>query len=973
MDKKERSIVIKQLSIVCFLMFCVSVVNAQQLDSLFKHPPTTSKPYVWWHWMGSNFSKEGITKDLKAMKEQGIGGATIFNLASAVQESHAPTLNNPWPEQTYRSPAYWEALKFAASEAERLGLEIGLHNSPGYSTTGGPWIDQQRGMQKLVWRKVLVKQQKAKKITIQKPEAVISEGWGSIVLPKNPSTWYQDIAYLAIPLADSLRFKSPLDFTKYFNSSGNQIKSFPKGDWIVYRFGYAATMSIPHPLPDDITGKTFEADKMSREQSEYHWKNVLDPLKSHLGDYLGKSFRHVLIDSYEAGYQNWTPEFRKEFISRKGYDPLPWLPTFTTAITNEYKSTAAKENGRIRFDEDQTKRFEWDYRDVISQLYFDNGWTTGKKALHDAGLQLQWEPYEGPFNTVEGAAFADLPMGEFWSDSRGAIDARIPAAASAAGKRIVGAEAFTGAPGISKYTEDPASLKPAAIGAFASGVNRLILHHWVHQPFDDQYQPGMGMGWWGTHFGRHQTWAGPGKAFFQFLARAQVLLQYGQRVSDYLCVDELQGNADLISIRDFLREELKVTNGRIVLPSGRSYPFIVFPKSETMLPETAQKIKTLLGQGATVVASRPSRSPGLKDYPSCDASLKEIADELWGRGHVDPVERLLPDITLALKGIVFEPDYRVESADPENSVAVLHRTGDLGEVYYVANMHDKPQNLCISFRQKNLQPEIWQAEDGTQVNAPVWKQDGERTSVSLSLNDFQSAFVVFRKPADGQDHAVSSKVADGKTTVIYSSGKTKILQLKPPSYQAVNGSWKLKLYPRLDSPFSVSLSVLKDFSKLDDPRIAYFAGSAVYQKEVAVSKADLKAKQVLLDLGTLNDIVSVKINGKSLGVLWYPPYRINVTDVIKPGVNDLEITVTNNWANRLIGDEQQPPDFEWGGDRGDNGRAMKAYPDWFVKHENRPSKRKAFSVWYYYRKDSKLVPAGLVGPVRFIFEDAVRL
>ena len=106
--------------------------------------------------MGPNFSKEGITKDLEAMKASGIGGATIFNIASAVQESHKPTLNNPWPEQTYRSPKYWEAMRHAAAEAQRLGLEIGLHNTVGYSTTGGPWIDEEKNMQNLVSKSVTV-------------------------------------------------------------------------------------------------------------------------------------------------------------------------------------------------------------------------------------------------------------------------------------------------------------------------------------------------------------------------------------------------------------------------------------------------------------------------------------------------------------------------------------------------------------------------------------------------------------------------------------------------------------------------------------------------------------------------------------------------------------------------------------------------------------------------------------------------
>jgi hypothetical protein len=138
------------ISFMCSLLFSfptiakTSMKLSDQLVSLFLNPPISVKPYVWWHWMGSNFSKYGITKDLEAMKAAGIGGATIFNLSSAVQESYAPTLNNFWPDQTYRSPAYWEAMCFAAAESERLGLEIGLHNTVGYATTGGPWIDEER-------------------------------------------------------------------------------------------------------------------------------------------------------------------------------------------------------------------------------------------------------------------------------------------------------------------------------------------------------------------------------------------------------------------------------------------------------------------------------------------------------------------------------------------------------------------------------------------------------------------------------------------------------------------------------------------------------------------------------------------------------------------------------------------------------------------------------------------------------------
>lgn len=101
----------------------------QSMAAKFSSPGQEYGPHVWWQWMGPNFSKEGITKDLEAMKECGIGGATIFNLTSSVQESHFPMENNPWPLQTYRSDAYWDAMEHTMKEARRLGLKIGRISS----------------------------------------------------------------------------------------------------------------------------------------------------------------------------------------------------------------------------------------------------------------------------------------------------------------------------------------------------------------------------------------------------------------------------------------------------------------------------------------------------------------------------------------------------------------------------------------------------------------------------------------------------------------------------------------------------------------------------------------------------------------------------------------------------------------------------------------------------------------------------
>ena len=247
---------------------------------------------------------------------------------------------------------------------------------------------------------------------------------------------------------------------------------------------------------------------------------------------------------------------------------------------------------------------------------------------------------------------------------------------------------------------------------------------------------------------------------------------------------------------------------------------------------------------------------------------------------------------------------------------------------------------------------------GTIKNAQIWKQLNERTFVQLHLNDFQSLFVVFRKPA--------KKILYEYPT-LQASNPVVIDSIN------INKDWAVTFQPTLGAKFNINFPALTDFSLLADKRIKYFAGTAVYSKSIYVSSTTLAANKTFsIDFGQLNDIASVKVNGKSLGVLWYPPYIIAISSALQVGNNTIEISVTTNWANQLIGDEQAPADVEFGTDRGENGRALKAYPDWFLKNQPRPSpKRKTFSIWYYYKKDSKLLPAGLIGPVKLIEHHAV--
>jgi hypothetical protein len=276
-------------------------------------------------------------------------------------------------------------------------------------------------------------------------------------------------------------------------------------------------------------------------------------------------------------------------------------------------------------------------------------------------------------------------------------------------------------------------------------------------------------------------------------------------------------------------------------------------------------------------------------------------------------------------------------------------------------------------------------------HAPVWGEKNGRTCVQINLKGTQSVFVVFRKKASKSDHPVSVTVSnpdanwstgsyakgipvlnlsgENAAQIVYASGKQTTVNSKAITPGEIKGPWKVSFAPKLEQSFELDFPELIDFSKHNHKQVNYFAGTATYREHIKLGTKDLcRNKRIILELGELNDIAELRVNGKSAGVLWYPPYSADITPLLKKGDNLLEILVTTNWANRLIGDEQEPVDFEWGDDRGENlGRAMLAYPDWFINNQPRPSQnRKTFSVWYYYRKDSPLKPAGLVGPVRLV-------
>jgi hypothetical protein len=188
----------------------------------------------------------------------------------------------------------------------------------------------------------------------------------------------------------------------------------------------------------------------------------------------------------------------------------------------------------------------------------------------------------------------------------------------------------------------------------------------------------------------------------------------------------------------------------------------------------------------------------------------------------------------------------------------------------------------------------------------------------------------------------------------------------------IPGPWTVKFPPNLGAPPEITLPELKSLHRHDQAGVKYFSGTATYTKKFSVP-ADAKAggKRLYLDLGRVEVIAEVKLNGQAIGNVWKPPYRLDITDAVRAGDNDLEIQVANLWPNRLIGDEQQPPEYEYGaafgGGAGTSGQTggITKIPDWYAKGQPKPpSPRVAFATWKWYSKDDPLFESGLLGPVR---------
>jgi hypothetical protein len=452
-----------------------------------------------------------------------------------------------------------------------------------------------------------------------------------------------------------------------------------------------------------------------------------------------------------------------------------------------------------------------------------------------------------------------------------------------------------------------------------------------------------------------------------------------------------------------------VEQGRIRLPSGMAYRLLVLPSTDTMRPELLEKIKQLVAGGATVLGPSPRRSPSLAGYPHADAEVRRLARQLWSNldgssltEHRFGQGRVLWGKTIgdALRDVNPMPDFTVIGPRTAQTVNFIHRDIDGSDVYFVASPEAEAVTYLCSFRATGRAPELWWPDTGRIERAAVYDTVPEGTRIPIRLGPYGSVFVVFPRdsaPADQVIAATRDEVEitgmpatspadlrhaqtgirierrpDGGFEAEVSRGgayelrtasgrrlRRNVPALAPPV--EIAGPWTVHFPPGWGAPERVTLEKLISWTSHPDPGVKYFSGTASYRRRLEIAEvASGGARRLYLDLGRVEVMAEVLLNGQSLGIVWKPPYRIEITPAVHAGANDLEIRVVNLWPNRLIGDAHLPEDAEW------DGPQLRRWPQWLLEGKPSPTGRLTFTTWKHWDKDDPLFESGLLGPVRLL-------
>ena len=711
-----------------------------------------------------------------------------------------------------------------------------------------------------------------------------------------------------------------------FVKDGRLSWNAPEGKWRIYRFGWGLTGKQNHPAPAEATG--LEVDKLDPIAWTKFFHTYLDMYKEAANGLVGQhGVQYMLTDSYEAEAETWTPAMYKEFLNRRGYDLHKWMPVLA---------------GEVIGSPELSDAFLWDWRMNLGELITHTYDLLTEITQKEYGMKGRYaEAHEaGRCYVVDGMDVkktSQVPMSAMWmtaswlpTNPDGSVNRNVynldglesSSVAHIYGQNVAAAESFT-APGQGglAYSYHPGNIKSVADVMLANGTNRFIIHESAHQPSDD-HVPGLSLGGIGQWFNRHDTWAEQAKVWVDYMSRSCFMLQAGANVADVLiyygednCIVGAYGNGAMPEIPDGYRYDfaspdvlynmVEPVKGRLVGKFGNSYKVLWLDRNISyMSVRMLSRIAELAEKGVIICGNRPMFKAG---QDGTQEEFDALAAKVWDSKRKNVTSGLPIKDVLEKYGI--KPDLTASTGE----FRYLHRTMEGADIYWFNKPSAEDETVEVSVRLAGLEPRIWHPDTG-EIEEASYRVESGRTVVTVDMVPDDAIFIVF----------------SGK------GRKSKSLPAKIESQIAsVDTPWTVNFQEKRGAPADpVIFHKLQSYTESDVFGIKYFSGTASYKNIFTLPSVSGK---VLIDLGQVENLAEVWVNGQYCGTAWKTPYRVDISSAAIEGENSLELKVVNVWPNRLIGDEQ------------------KECPQRVTYTDSRA-----------YRADSPLRPAGLLGPVRLI-------
>lgn len=873
----------RSAAIAIFIAVSLVTTNlAQTLSAVrrgFSEPPADSRIMMRWWWFGPSVTKAEIERELKKMKEGGIGGVEVQPVYPLLPDDPATGLKNI----PYLSDEFLEMLRFASDTANDLGMRFDLTLGSGWSFGGARTPINEAAGQLRVDR---VKADQGSK-SVPTPSLIPAEKLMAVFLRSGGGGEFTELNTIAngrVTLPDNI-------------AAGSEVYFFISGK---------SGMQVKRP---SFGAEGYVLDHLDKPSVDDYLKTT--------GDRLFEAFKggpvpySVFCDSLEVYNQDWTDDLLAEFQKRRGYDLRPYLPALVADI--------GPKTADIRYDWGRT----------ITELFNERFMVPMQEWAERNGTRFRIQGYGIPPASISSNKWADISDGEGaqWKVVRAA---RWAASANHIyGRSITSSETWTWLHS-PVFRATPLDLKAEADIHFLQGINQLIGHGWGYTPPGVEY-PGWRFYAAGAYSEQNPWWiVMPDLA--HYLQRMSYLMRQGHPATDialYLptadayagfsagrvhLIDsdrELVGekllpalfkkgyNTDLFD-DEILRLEGRAEKGDLLLGAAR-YKAVVLPALTRMPLSSLRSLDAFVASGGIVAAlgHGPTMLPGLNVSEQDRAEFRKIADRLFGGTRPTVVLADDADSLAARLADKLVPDAAVTPASDD--IAAVHRKVDGADVYFVANTGNRKASVTLSFRTDRPNAEMWNARTGEAFGIKVTRS-GAVTTVHADIEPYGSRVYVF---------------SDEKASLP-----------EPPLLPAdmtardISRDWSLKLGDRAP----LMLPELSSWTSLPDA--GYFSGVGVYSKTIDLpAGVRTDRNSVILDLGEgktlepqvlrngmqtwieppVREAALVKVNGTIAGSVWAPPFTVDISRAVRPGSNLIEIEVGNTALNYMAG--RKLPDY----------------------------------------------------------------